>query len=445
MGSKEKFKKEYGHHFKEKGRFKVDIRMKMDAIDNPFSKVPPADEMIVFLRQNMGVETKPMVEEGDSVKYGQKIGDNKSGGPMVVPVHSPVDGTIMEIKKMKHPKSGEEENAIIIKTITEQDDPYLEPLQPKDATREDLLKRVREAGIVGLGGAAFPTHVKLSQDRNISHLIINAKESDPNVACDYRLMEEYPKEIIDGIKLMAKILDTKNIVFATRTHEEEMPDFEVLLGENNIDLTRIRHNYSAGSERLLVKEIVDREVPSGKYPPDVGVIVHNVSTAHAVSRAIRKGESLVSRGLTLYTEKTGGKNLWVRMGTPIGHILDHIGLSPKDYNKIVLGSILMGYTIPNSSYPTLKATSGITAFTQEESDPYSEPLQCIRCGYCNIICPVDIYPQMIMEAEKSEDAKMLTKLHVEDCIECGLCSYVCPSLIKFTKYLRGGKERIQSE
>ena len=433
------------HHFKEKGRFKVDTSMKMDAIDDPFSIVPPADEMVVFLRQSMGVETKPIVEEGDSVSYGQKIGDNENGGIMVVPVHSPVEGTIMEIKEMIHPESGVKENAVIIKTINKDNTPFLDPIKLENATREKLLKRVREAGIVGLGGAAFPTHVKLSPPNNISHLIINAKESDPNVACDFRVMKEKPEDVLSGIKTIAKILDTKNIIFATRTHEDQMPEFEDLLRKNNIEVTRIRHNYSVGSERLLVKEILNMEVPCVKFPPDLGVVVHNVSTAYAVSRAINKGEALVSRGLTLYTEKERGNNLWVRMGTPISHILDYVGISPKKFNRIVLGSILMGNTIPNPSYPTLKATSGITAFTREEPDPYSDPLQCIRCGYCNIVCPVDIYPQLIMEAEKKGNVKMLKKLHVEDCILCGLCSYVCPTRIKFTKYLRGGKKRIQNK
>ncbi|TFG00245.1 MAG: electron transport complex subunit RsxC [Promethearchaeota archaeon] len=445
MVFREKSDEKESHHFKEKGRFKLDLHMKMDAIDKPYKKVPPADKMVVFLRQNMGVETKPIVEVGESVKYGQKIGEYESGGPMVVPVHSPVEGTIMEIKKMEHPGSGKKENAILIKTISESDKPNLDPIQIEDATKEELLKRIREAGIVGLGGAAFPTHVKLSPNKKVSHLIINAKESDPNIACDFRLMKEKPKEIISGIIIMAKILMVEKIVFATRIHEEQLAEFDTLLKENNIEITRIHHNYSVGSEKLLVKEILNREVPCGKYPPDVGVVVHNISTAYAVSRAIEKGEPLVSRGLTLYSEKKGGQNLWVRMGTPISHILNYAGISPTEFNRIVLGSLMMGFTIPNSSYPTLKATSGITAFTQEQSDPYSDPLDCIRCGYCNIVCPVDIYPQMIMEAEKKGNAKMLKKLHVEDCIECGLCSYVCPSKIKFTKYLIGGKNRILSE
>ena len=437
------FNKNGEWYFKEKGGFKVDIRMKMSAIDDAFTEVPPAERMIVFLLQHIGAETKPLIKEGDSVRYGQMIGDYANGGLLSVPVHSPVDGIIAEISKMLHPLSQKEESVVIINTKSEDKTPCFPPLDPKQASREDLLKRTKEAGIVGLGGAAFPTHVKLSSN-NISTLIINAKESDPNVACDIRLIVEEPKEILNGIKLMAKILGAAKIIFATRTKEGEIAEFENTLKNNSIDIARIRPNYSVGSERLLVKEILKKEVPSEKYPPDMGVVIHNVATAFAVSKAINKGEPLVSRGLTFFSKKTGAQNLWVRMGTPIHHILRFIGASPEDFERVALGSLMMGPTIPNSSFPILKATSGITAFTKNEINPYDDSLPCIRCAYCNTVCPVNIYPQLIMEAEKSGDANRLRKLHVEVCIECGLCSYVCPSRINFTDYLRGGKKRIQN-
>ncbi|MGV9198726.1 MAG: electron transport complex subunit RsxC [Promethearchaeia archaeon] len=438
-----KLNKEHIHHFKENGGFEVDIGMKLEAIDDPFQKVPPADEMIVFLRHHIGLETKPLVEPGQSVKFGQKIGGIPENENISVPVHSPVNGKIMDIIKKKHPLSGKKENAVIIKTTSRNEDPYLQPLDLKNSTRKELLNRVREAGIVGLGGAAFPTHIKLSMDKKVDHLIINAKESDPNIACDFRLMTEKPREIVSGIKLMGKMLDVEDVTFATRTQEGETPKFHSMLKKNGISITRIRPCYSVGSELLLVKEILGKEVPSGKYPHDVGVIVHNISTAYAVARAINKGEPLVSRGLTFYSKKTGGKNLWARMGTPIGHILNHLGLSPAEFDRIILGSIMMGPGIDDSSSPMLKATSGITAFSAKKPDPYKDPLPCIRCSYCNIVCPVEIYPQLIMEAEKKGKAERLKKLHVEDCIDCGLCSYVCPSRIKFTKYLIEGKNRIR--
>jgi len=436
--------KKRGLYFKEKGGFKIDISMKTEALDDPFTAVPPAEKMIVFLRQHIGSETKPSVNEGDIVKYGQVIGDYGKEDAMGVPIHSPVNGKVLEIKKMTHPLSGKEETVIILKTSDEESGSSLPPLDPGKVSREELINRVREAGIVGLGGAAFPTHVKLSQN-NISHLIINAKESDPNVACDFRLMKEEPETIIKGIKILKKILGIDNIIYATRTKEGETPELDSSLNENDIKIVRIRPNYSIGSEKLLVTEVLNKQIPAKKYPSDKGVIVHNVSTVHAVAKAVLEGKPLVSRGVTLYSTKTGGKNLWVRMGTPVDHILNQFGIPTDEVNRIILGSIFMGPAIPHASYPVLKATSGITAFTEKEPDPYANPLPCIRCGYCNTVCPVYIYPQLIMEAEKKGNVNRLKKLHVEVCIDCGLCSYVCPSRIKFTKYLTGAKRRIHEQ
>ncbi|MFP4000716.1 MAG: electron transport complex subunit RsxC [Thermoplasmata archaeon] len=429
-------------NFKENGGFEMDISMKAECLDKSFTEIPPADEMRVFLRHHIGKVTEPLVEEGDYVSYGQKIGDDEEGGPMVVPVHSPVNGTVKEITKLEHPISQEKEKAIIIETKDEGKKPFYDPIDVKKASREEMIDRVREAGVVGLGGASFPTHLKLSEERDISHLIINAKESDPNITCDIRLIMEKGKKMMKGIKLMGKMLQVNHIIFATRTQKGKLPKFEKMLKKNNIEIARIEPNYSVGSERLLVKEILGREVPSGDFPPAVGAVVHNVATAHAVARAVLDGESLVSRGMTFYSKEDGGDNLWARMGTPVSHVLKHIGVSPGKFERIAMGSIMMGPTIPDPSTPLLKATSGLTAFTHSEPSPYEREKPCIRCGYCNTVCPVDIYPQMIMEAEKEDDVKRLKKLHVEDCIDCGLCSYVCPSNIKLTPYLRRGVSKI---
>ncbi|MFW6196654.1 MAG: RnfABCDGE type electron transport complex subunit C, partial [Thermoplasmatota archaeon] len=342
------------------------------------------------------------------------------------------------------PLSGEKERAIIIETKDKKTQPYYEPLNPDEVSRQELLERVREAGIVGLGGASFPTHVKLGEE-NISHLIINAKESDPNLASDVRLMMEEPRWLTEGIKLMGYILDVEEIVFATRTEEGEIPELEKLLRKNDIKIKRIRPNYSVGSEKLLIKEVLNKEVPSGKFPPQIGAVVHNVATAYATARAIKKGESLVSRGMTFYSKKSGGKNLWTRMGTSIKHILEYVGVSPGELERIALGSIMMGPTIPSPRYPLLKSTSGLTVFTPKEPDPYEEQKPCIRCGYCNTVCPVDIYPQMIMKAEENDDIERLKKLNVLDCINCALCSYVCPSNIRLTPHLERAQNKMKRE
>jgi electron transport complex protein RnfC len=427
-------------HFKEKGRFSIDISMKLDAINKPFQEVPPPDEAVVFLRQHVGSANQPLVKKGESVEAGQKVGDAR--GDFAVPVHSPVTGTVKMIRQVFNPISREKEQALVI-TTEDADLPLKEySVGLDELNRERIIEKVRESGIVGLGGAAFPTHIKLSA-KNIDHLIINAKESDPNLACDVRLMLDRPESMVDGIKLMARALDTRDIVVATRTEKGELGNFEELLRENNIRMVWLHPSYSVGSERLLVKEVLNREVPSGRYPPDVGVVVHNVATAYAVARAVLHGEPLISRGLTFYSEKTGGRNLWSRMGTPAGHVMNYLEISPENVERVIFGSIMMGNSIPDWSVPTSKYTSGITVFTPAEPDPYRRTLPCIRCGYCNTVCPVDIYPQLIMEADKKGDRERLRRLHVEDCINCGLCSYVCPSTIRLTGYLQSGKRRIE--
>ena len=407
-----------------------------------FAIVPPAKEMIVFLKQHIGTEPKPLVKNGDKVKFGQKIADYDTSNPMSVPIHSPVNGEILEIKSVFHPQTRKEELAIIIKTQNDEISPVYKPLSSEELTKDIILERIREAGIVGLGGAAFPTYVKLAQESKIKHLIINAKESDPNITADICLINEKPKELIEGIKILEKLLNPQEIIFATRVTHSEIPEFETLAKEHGIIVKHIPPNYSLGSEKLLIKKLLNKEIPAGKYPVDIGAVVHNVATIFAIRSALCDGTPLVSRGLTLYTEKTRGKNLWVRMGTPVEHILEFVGIDPHEFDRIILGSIFMGTTIPQAFLPILKATSGITLFGKDYPDPYQNEKPCIRCSYCNIICPVDIYPQLIMESEKKENVKMLKKLHVEVCIECGLCSYVCPSRINLTRYLTQGKRLI---
>jgi electron transport complex protein RnfC len=424
---------------KEKGRFRIDLSMKHAAIDKPFQEIPLPDEAVVFLRQHIGLMNQPLVKIGESVDAGQKVGD--AIGDFAVPVHSPVTGTVKTIRQVFNPLSREKEQALVIKT-KDTDLPINEDnVDLEEMTRESIIEKVRDAGIVGLGGAAFPTHIKLSA-KNINHLIINAKESDPIQACDVRLMLERPEPIVKGIKLMAKALNTQDIVLATGTEKGELAVFEDLLKENNIRIAWIPPSYSGGSERLLVKEVLNREVPSGRYPPDVGVVVHNVATAYAVARAVIHNEPLISRGLTFYSKETGGRNFWLRMGTPAIHVMKYLGISLEDVDRVILGSPMMSYSIPDWSVPVSKYTSAITVSASGELDKYRN-LPCIRCGYCNTVCPVDIYPQLIMEAEKKGDRGKLRQLHVGDCILCGLCSYVCPSTIQLIGYLQNGKRQIK--
>jgi len=416
-------------YYEEKNGFRVDAQMKFGLEEIPFEEVPPPSLATVFLQQHVGPAGRALIKSGDRVKTGQKLSEGDE--PLTVPVHSPITGKVVDLKDVPHPVSGEKERAVIIEAegeeewVTLEKHPNIEALNSRQ-----IVDRVREAGVVGLGGAAFPTHVKLSGDQNVDHLIINAKESDPNLACDIRLILEQPEEIIQGIKIMARALDVRKIVFATRTSEGELPQFEKRLRESDIAIKHIRPSYSVGSERLLVRELLEREVPADTYPPDVGAVVHNVATCVAVAQAVIQGKPLISRGLSFYSRQSGGRNVYVRMGTAVEYILENAGLSPTDFDRVILGSIMMGRGVPDTSVSLVKSIAGVVALTPEDPAPYQNPRPCIRCGYCDLVCPVDIYPSLLLEAEERGNTRFLSRLNLESCIDCSLCSYVCPSAIR---------------
>ncbi len=425
-------------YYEEKNRFRVDAQMKIGLEEIPFEEVPPPPVATVFLQQHVGPAGRPLVKEKDHVKTGQKLSDGDE--PLTVPVHSPVTGTVINFADLLHPVSGEKERAIVIEVDGDEEWEYMEIYQePEKQSKDKIVERIREAGIVGLGGAAFPTHIKLSGQQVVDHLIINAKESDPNLACDVRLMLEKPEEITQGIEIIGRVLGVQKIMFATRTSEGELPRLEKVLHEKNITLAHIRPSYSVGSERLLVRELLGREVPPDKFPPDVGVVVHNVATCVAVAQAVIKGKPLIDRGLSFYSRETGGRNLWVRMGTPVEHILQYAGLKPENFDRVVLGSIMMGRGVPDIRVPLVKSIAGVVALTPQDEAPFENPYPCIRCGYCDLVCPVDIYPSLLLEASERGNTKFIKKLNVEACIDCSLCSYVCPSAIRVNP-----KQRIAS-
>ncbi len=425
----------------ERGRFSIDAGMKEGLDEIPFEKVPPPPEAVVFLRQQAGPLPQPIVREGAKVQVGQvlALGDH----PLSTPVHSPVTGKVMGWRKLPHPVSGEAEEALIVKT---EDDADWEPSSTVDfqsLSPEEIIGKVRQAGVVGLGGAAFPTHAKLTSGRGAEYLIINAKESDLNVACDVRLMKEQPELVHKGIQVIARALGAPQVIVALRTKPGELARLEALLKANEVEVVHLRPSYSLGSERVLIAELLGIEVPLGQYPPEVGVVVQNVSTAFAVAEAVMYGKPLIARGITFLAPPNTKKNLWVRVGTPVVHILQHLGLKPTHYSRFVMGSLFMGSAFADAAVPTVKATAAVTAFA-DGADPYSRALPCIRCGYCDRVCPVRIYPSLILAAVQRGNGRALSRLRLEACIECGLCSYVCPARIRFTSYLRAGKEHLRS-
>lgn len=427
--------------YRERGGFFVDARMKHGLEELPFQEVSAPPEVVLFLRQHIGPVGKPLVREGHRVRAGQKVAD--SDDPLGVPVHSPVSGTVVGLRELPHPMSGRPEPALLIRTEDESTPTPTDEQDPDKLPPEEILTRVREAGVVGMGGAGYPTHAKLRSGRGARFLLINAKESDPNVACDVRLLRERAEEVAAGIGVLARALGEPQVLVATRTAPGELPEFERLAQERGFRVVHIRPCYSVGSERLLVPEVLGFEVPLGRYPPDVGVVVHNVATAYAVGQAVRYGLPLVSRGLTFWAQDAGGRNLWVRVGTPIRHLLAFMGLAEEPFGRFVFGSAFMGWAFPEAGIPVVKTTTGVVGLGREEPSPYARSLPCMRCGYCDRVCPVRIYPSLILAAVEKGDRRALRRLHLEACIECGLCSYVCPSRIRFTSALRAGKHALK--
>lgn len=428
-------------NFKESGGFEIDASMKRGAEGKEFERVPSSDVSIVFLKQHIGKAGESLVSEGDTVKKGEKIGDCNGLG---TPVHSPVYGEVEKVEEVMHPGLGEECEAIFIRKKDGEKEVRMDSFEKDELDNLDageLLEVVREAGIVGLGGACFPTDEKLASE-NISHLILNAKESDPNVACDTQLMREEPQKMVDGILAMAKILDVENVIFASRSPGERFPKLKKLLEENDIEMVKIKPSYSIGQEKLLIKEVLRKEVPSGGVPPDVNVIVHNVSTAYAVSEAVFEGKPLTSRGVTFISKNSEPVNLWVDIGAKIKDILNFAGLNPENFESVVMGSVFMGGTAHDLNTPMIKSVNGIFGIEKGSKDPFEDRRDCIRCGYCNEVCPVDIYPILIRNAEKKSQISRLDELNILDCIDCGLCSYVCPVKINFTQSLRRSKSKV---
>ncbi|MBC7099446.1 RnfABCDGE type electron transport complex subunit C [Candidatus Bipolaricaulota bacterium] len=424
--------------YRERGGFYLDARLKRGLEEVAFSEVPPPPECLVFLRQHLGPAGRPAVKEGERVHAGQKLTQNDH--PLGVPVHSPVTGRVVEIRTLPHPMSGQAEPALVIRTEDEERPKPADETNPEKLSPQEIVSRIREAGVVGMGGAGYPTHAKLQQGRGARYLLINAKESDINVACDVRILRERPQAVVEGIAVLARALGEPEVVVAVRLQPHEIPEFTEQAQRAGFRVVPVRLSYSLGSERLLVREVLGREVPLGKYPPDVGVVVHNVFTAYAAGQAVRWGLPVVSRGLTFWSQTSGGRNLWVRVGTPVRHLLSFLGIEENRFSRFVFGSAMMGWAFAEPTIPVVKTTTGIMGLEHGETSPFARSLPCIRCGFCDQVCPVRIYPSLILAAVKAQDVRALKRLHLEACIECGLCSYVCPARILFTPELRRGKQ-----
>ena len=383
--------------------------------------VPP--KVRIPMSMHMGVPCEPVVKVGDTVLVGQKIGD--SSALFSVPVHSGVSGKVISIPNMVS-ANGSVCKCIEIETDGEQKLlPELHPYEIKD--RESLVKAVREGGICGMGGAGFPTHIKLSPKTDIDKLIINAAECEPYITSDYRLMIEKTDDIINGIKM---VLDAMSIPEAVIAVENNKPAAisalrEKCSSDKRITVKELDSSYPQGAEKVIIWSAAGRIVEEGKLPSDCGVIVLNVSTAAEIYHFCTTGIPFASRRLTVDGDAVKKKcNIEVPTGTPVSYILDYAEADRDSISKLISGGPMMGMCLPSEDYPVTKTMNSLLALKK-----YKEPVKtaCIRCGRCIKACPFGLMPAEIERAYKAKNIELLKKLKVNLCMNCGCCSYVCPA------------------
>jgi electron transport complex protein RnfC len=408
-------------------------------------------QLILPLLQHIGEPAECLVSPGDSVYKGQLIA--QSVGVVSAPVHASSSGTVTAIEQrpVPHP-SGLPAPCIVIETDGKDStgDTAQEPVDYTQADPVMLLERIRAAGIVGLGGAGFPTRVKLARQESIELLLINGAECEPYISCDDSLMRERAGEVIEGVRILRHIVQPQACVIAL---EDDMPEAEQALraaleahDEHDIIVTTVPAIYPTGGERQLIKVLTNREVPSQGYPADIGIVCQNVATAAAVYHAVAHSRPLLSRIVTVTGDGVREPfNLEARIGTPVSDLISEAGGYSKHIERLLIGGPMMGYAIHTDAVPVVKTTNCILAVT-EKSMPAPPPAQpCIRCGKCTEVCPADLLPQQLYWYARSSNHDTAQDYGLFDCIECGCCAYVCPSHIPLIQYYRHAKTAIWTQ
>jgi electron transport complex protein RnfC len=411
--------------------------------------MPIPGQISLPLSQCMGKPAKSLVKKGAEVRTGTLIAE--ANGYISAPVHSPVTGKITGISR-EHSINGALQDVVLIQPSPDQEQDFLPPLDPVNASPEQLVERIQAAGIVGQGGAAFPTFVKLSppKDKKIDSLLINACECEPYLTRDYRLMLDYTTDLVGGIRIIMKILNLRRCFIGIENNKPEAIRRlrEAASYGNGIEVVSLKTKYPQGGEKMLIKAILGREVPPGKLPMDIGAIVQNVGTSIAVHNAVVKGEPAITAALTV----SGGgirnpRNLIVPVGTPVKDVIDFCGGILDSAVKIIIGGPMMGAAQHSVKIPVVKATSGILVLTAEEIGK-SKETPCLRCGKCVAVCALNLIPTRLARLSRLGRFEEAEKLHITTCMECGTCAYECPAHIPLVQWMRLGKQavfRIQRE
>ncbi|GMV43403.1 MAG: electron transport complex subunit C [Myxococcales bacterium] len=398
-------------------------------------------EHVLHLAQHIGAPSRALVRAGDKVVRGQMIG--APGGFVSTALHAPVTGTVKAIELRPHP-SGRLQEAIVITT-----DPFAtQTIDARLPVNGSLVKQVQDAGIVGLGGAAFPSHVKLSvpEGRKVRHVIINGCECEPFLTCDHRIMVERPEAVVRGLRLLMTHLGAeRGVIGVERNKPDAVEALSRLTAEMpDVEVVALHVKYPQGAEKMLIDAVFKREVPSGKLPLDLEMVVNNVGTVAAIANLVDQGTPLVERVVTV----TGPgirrpANVLVPLGTPVQAVIDHCGGLLPETRQVILGGPMMGQAQKSLDIPVTKGTSGVLALLRPMELAVEEP--CIKCGRCLEACPMFLNPSRLGLLARAEDHVGLKQYHALDCVECASCSFVCPSYIPLVQLIRVGKALVRQK
>ncbi len=412
------------------------------------AKLP--SRLVIPVQQHIGEAGTPLVNKGDRVLKGQVIAEDSSY--ITAPVHAPTSGTVVDIDHYPTPHpSGIDSLCVVIESDGADEWCELEAIDhPKNHSPAELRQRIRKAGIVGLGGATFPTAVKVNPgpSAHIETLIINGVECEPYITCDDMLMREFAAEVVSGCELIQYMVSATHCLIAIEDNKPEaIAALESVIREkalHTIEVVVVPTLYPSGGEKQLIKVLTHKEVPSDGFPSDIGVLVQNVGTAVAVHQAIYLGQPLISRIVTITGEGVKQpQNMRVLIGTSMSDIIEQSGGYHEQASKLIMGGPMMGFTLQTDHLPVTKGCNCLLVENTAEQPPQVMP--CIRCGACATACPAQLLPQQLYWHASSKNFDMVQDYHLFDCIECGCCSYVCPSQIPLVQYYRFAKTEIWNQ
>ncbi|MBR0365750.1 MAG: electron transport complex subunit RsxC [Clostridia bacterium] len=412
------------------------------------ASLPDCDTHIFPMRQHIGAPLEALVKKGDYVTVGQKIADSTAF--VSAPVHSSVSGTVLKIEPYFH-DSGSKVDAIFVKN----DGQYTvcDEIKPKDhrsMNKDNLLKVIREAGIVGMGGAGFPTHVKLSPQQKVDYVIVNGAECEPYITSDHHYMLEEPDKIVFGLRIAMKILGLSDGHIGIEVNKPDGMAAIKSCGEfgDDIHIVELKTKYPQGAEKQLIKAITGRNVPAGKLPADAGAVVVNIATCVAIANAFQTGMPAIEKNVTVSGDAIKNPSCFrARTGIPVSFLIEQAGGFTAEPEKVISGGPMMGIAQYNTDYPVTKTTSSVLAMLHAPKT-YDAESPCIRCGRCVAHCPMRLMPLKLAEAAHKDDIEKAELYNVTECIECGLCSYICPAnknLLQFIRMIKPDVLRKQRE